>query len=109
MREWLTELGVTLTPALATAWAQAEDVHHRARREGRVAFDEHRRRRRRDSRPLAGLPVGDDHPVDVVGARAAGMPAVHLDRAGTGPAREDHRLTSLHGPAGVLRSGALGR
>jgi len=195
---------VALSPELAGVWARAEDEHHRAWREGRVAFDEHRRRRLRTFLPAAGLPVGndaaldeqfrtgylpayrrqwrgyddvaaglaairdaglrtalltngmqeqqhaklaalgltgrvgpvltaeglgvakpraeafaaacdavgapaaavlhlgDDHPVDVVGARAAGLRAVHLDRAGTGPAGETERLTSLHELAGYL-------
>lgn len=201
---------MTLTPSLAQAWARAEDEQHRAWREGRVAFDEHRRRRLRTFLPLAGLPVGpdavldevfrtgylaayrrhwrgyddveaaltavadaglrialltngmeeqqhaklaalgltgrvgpvltagglgvakpraeafaaacaavgapaaatlhvgDDHPVDVVGARAAGMPAVHLDRTGTGPAGETERLVSLHELAAYLGRQASG-
>ena len=41
------------------------------------------------------LSVGDDHALDVLGARAAGLSAVHLDRHGRGPADEAHRLTSL--------------
>jgi putative hydrolase of the HAD superfamily len=41
------------------------------------------------------LSVGDDHALDVLGARAAGLSAVHLDRHGCGPAGETHRLTSL--------------
>jgi putative hydrolase of the HAD superfamily len=41
------------------------------------------------------LSVGDDHALDVLGARAAGLSAVHLDRHGRGPAGEAHRLTSL--------------
>jgi putative hydrolase of the HAD superfamily len=41
------------------------------------------------------LSVGDDHALDVLGARAAGLSAVHLDRHGRGPAGETHRITSL--------------
>jgi putative hydrolase of the HAD superfamily len=41
------------------------------------------------------LSVGDDHTLDVLGARAAGLSAVHLDRHGHGPAGETHRLTTL--------------
>ena len=45
--------------------------------------------------PERTLDVGDDHEADVLGARAAGLRAVHLDRTGTGPAGEAARLTSL--------------
>jgi putative hydrolase of the HAD superfamily len=41
------------------------------------------------------LSVGDDHALDVLGARAAGLSAVHLDRHDRGPAGEPHRMTSL--------------
>jgi putative hydrolase of the HAD superfamily len=41
------------------------------------------------------LSVGDDHALDVLAARAAGLSAVHLDRHGRGPAGEPHRVTSL--------------
>ncbi|NAZ81638.1 HAD-IA family hydrolase [Kineococcus sp. R8] len=211
LREWTSGLGVTLTPALSDAWARAEDRHHRAWREGRVPFDEHRRRRLREFLPLAGLPVGDDarldelfaagyltayrrhwrgyddveagltavadaglrialltngmpeqqhaklaalglsgrvgpvltagglgvakprreafaaacaavgtpasatlhlgddHPVDVAGARAAGLRAVHLDRTGTGPPGETERLASLHELATYLDTARLRR
>lgn len=43
------------------------------------------------------LYVGDEHEVDVLGARAAGLRAVHLDRLGTGPADEPARLEGLAG------------
>lgn len=45
--------------------------------------------------PATILYVGDDHHLDVVAARAAGLRAVHLDRRGTGPAGEPHRIASL--------------
>jgi putative hydrolase of the HAD superfamily len=45
--------------------------------------------------PEDTLYVGDDHEVDVLGARAAGLRAVHLDRSGTGPVEEEARITSL--------------
>ena len=41
------------------------------------------------------LSVGDRHDLDVLAARAAGLRAVHLDRTGTGPLDEPHRITSL--------------
>ncbi|TDD68523.1 HAD family hydrolase [Jiangella aurantiaca] len=49
--------------------------------------------------PATILYVGDDYELDVVGARAAGLRAVHLDRHGTGPAGERDRIASLHGLA----------
>jgi putative hydrolase of the HAD superfamily len=45
--------------------------------------------------PAETLHVGDDHPVDVAGARAAGMAAVHLDRFDEGPFEEARRMRSL--------------
>jgi putative hydrolase of the HAD superfamily len=41
------------------------------------------------------LSVGDDHALDVLGARVAGLPAVHLDRHGRGPAGETERIVTL--------------
>jgi putative hydrolase of the HAD superfamily len=41
------------------------------------------------------LSIGDNHALDVLGARAAGLSAVHLDRHGRGPAGEAHRMSSL--------------
>jgi putative hydrolase of the HAD superfamily len=41
------------------------------------------------------LSIGDNHDLDVVAARAAGLRAGHLDRLGEGPAGEPHRITSL--------------
>jgi len=41
------------------------------------------------------LSVGDNHALDVVAARAAGLHAVHLDRLGRGPLGEPSRLTTL--------------
>jgi len=51
------------------------------------------------------LSVGDDHTLDVLGARAAGLSAVHLDRHGRGPAGEPHRITSLHDLASCVGVG----
>ncbi|WP_432542918.1 HAD family hydrolase [Kineococcus sp. SYSU DK002] len=45
--------------------------------------------------PDQTLYVGDDHEVDVLGARAAGLRAVHLDRTASGPEEEEARITSL--------------
>lgn len=53
--------------------------------------------------PAATLHVGDDHPVDVVGARAAGLPAVHLDRYDEGPFDEPDRVRSLRELGRFLR------
>lgn len=53
--------------------------------------------------PGTVLYVGDDHHLDVVAARAAGLRAVHLDRRGAGPADEPARIASLHELAEHLR------
>jgi putative hydrolase of the HAD superfamily len=45
--------------------------------------------------PEQVLYVGDDYEVDVLAARAAGLRAVYLDRAGTGPMTEHNRITTL--------------
>ncbi|WP_229069654.1 HAD family hydrolase [Actinoplanes sp. DH11] len=45
--------------------------------------------------PGSVLSVGDNHAFDVLAARAAGLRAVHLDRAGTGPAEERQRIATL--------------
>jgi putative hydrolase of the HAD superfamily len=45
--------------------------------------------------PAAVLNVGDRYDLDVEGARAAGLRAVHLDRNGGGPMREHSRIASL--------------
>ncbi|GAA4972642.1 HAD family hydrolase [Kineococcus glutinatus] len=45
--------------------------------------------------PGETLYVGDEHDVDVLGARAAGLRAVHLDRTGSGPREEAARLGTL--------------
>jgi putative hydrolase of the HAD superfamily len=45
--------------------------------------------------PEHALYVGDDHAADVLGARAAGMHAVHLDRAGTCTVPESSRIARL--------------
>jgi putative hydrolase of the HAD superfamily len=51
------------------------------------------------------LSVGDNHELDVLGARAAGLSAVHLDRHGRGPAGEAQRVTSLRELGGQLSAG----
>lgn len=51
------------------------------------------------------LHVGDHHEVDVLGARGAGLPAVHLDRTGAGPAEEQERITGLHQLGALLGRG----
>jgi putative hydrolase of the HAD superfamily len=56
--------------------------------------------------PAQVLYVGDEHPVDVLGARAAGLHAVLVDRLGTGPAAEPHRITTLAGLTRFLPGGA---
>jgi len=48
--------------------------------------------------------VGDDHAVDVLPARAAGLRAVHLDREGAGPLDDPARVTTLAGLPGLLPS-----
>ena len=45
--------------------------------------------------PGSVLHVGDDHALDVLAARAAGLRAVHLDRTGAGPVDEPARITTL--------------
>jgi putative hydrolase of the HAD superfamily len=45
--------------------------------------------------PAEVVSVGDNHEFDVLGARAAGLHAIHLDRRGEGPFDEPHRIGSL--------------
>jgi putative hydrolase of the HAD superfamily len=45
--------------------------------------------------PGEALHVGDRYDLDVLGPRAAGLRAVHLDRRGQGPLDEVDRITSL--------------
>ncbi len=52
--------------------------------------------------PEQVLYVGDNHVVDVLGARAAGLQAVHLDRTGHGPTTEPWRITTLADLAPLL-------
>lgn len=47
-----------------------------------------------DLAPGSVLHVGDNHALDVVAAREAGLRAVHLDRTGAGPG-DDERITTL--------------
>ena len=70
--EWLPALGVEPTDALATAWFEAEGVHHAAWARGEVSFAEQRRRRLRRFLPLIGRPVGDDADLDAVFAGYVG-------------------------------------
>ena len=39
--------------------------------------------------------VGDNHEVDVLGARSAGLRAVHVDRLGAGPSQESQQIATL--------------
>jgi len=48
------------------------------------------------------LYVGDNHTTDILGARAAGLAAVHLDRTGAGPLDEPARITTLGHLRGLL-------
>jgi putative hydrolase of the HAD superfamily len=48
-----------------------------------------------DLPPAAVLSIGDNHELDVLAARAAGLHAAHLDRRDRGPHSEPTRLTSL--------------
>jgi putative hydrolase of the HAD superfamily len=50
---------------------------------------------RLEGSPARVLYVGDDHVTDVLAARAAGLPAVQLDRSGQGPLSERDRISSL--------------
>lgn len=45
--------------------------------------------------PSSVLYIGDDHEVDVLAARGAGLQAVHLDRLDAGPHTETHSISSL--------------
>ena len=51
--------------------------------------------------PEAVANIGDRHDLDVLGARAAGLRAIFLDRLGTGP-EDDMRIASLRDLAAVL-------
>jgi putative hydrolase of the HAD superfamily len=55
--------------------------------------------------PDTVLHVGDLHDLDVLAARAAGLQAVHLDRAGSGPLEEPCRISSLRELRGYLPGG----
>ena len=46
--------------------------------------------------------VGDNHPIDIIGARAAGLQAIHLDRAGRAHPEDGRRINSLRQLLGVL-------
>jgi putative hydrolase of the HAD superfamily len=60
LRAWLPTLGVEPTAELLAAWPAVQERHFTAWREGRIGFDEQRRRRLRDFLPVAGLAVPDD-------------------------------------------------
>ena len=51
--------------------------------------------RRLGVEPARALHVGDRYDLDVIAARAAGLPAVHLDRRDRGPHDEPNRITTL--------------
>jgi putative hydrolase of the HAD superfamily len=53
--------------------------------------------RRLDARPDQVLMVGDNYEIDILAARAAGLTAVHLDRAGRHPEPDPERISSLDG------------
>ncbi|WP_432565183.1 HAD family hydrolase [Kineococcus sp. SYSU DK003] len=52
--------------------------------------------------PQQAVYVGDNHVVDVLAARAAGLHAIHLDRDNTGPLQEAARIHTLADLAGLL-------
>jgi len=56
--------------------------------------------------PATVLSIGDRHDLDVRPARAAGLQALHLDRANRGPHDEPHRLTDLGQLPALLTSAA---
>jgi FMN phosphatase YigB (HAD superfamily) len=102
LRRWLPPLGVSVTDDVVALWAAVQERHLVGWREGRISFAEQRRRRLRDFLtacarlglpPAAVLHVGDRYDLDVVAARAAGLPAVHLDRSGVD--RRDGAIGSL--------------
>ncbi len=45
--------------------------------------------------PARALMVGDNYEIDVLGARAAGLPAVHLDRSAECPEPDSDRISTL--------------
>jgi putative hydrolase of the HAD superfamily len=51
--------------------------------------------RRLDARPDQVLMVGDNYEIDILAARAAGLTAVHLDRAGQHPEPDPSRIRTL--------------
>jgi len=59
---------------------------------------------RLDVRPVEVLYVGDEHEVDVLGARSAGLGALLLDRHGTAPPGETAVIRSLDELPGFLRA-----
>lgn len=64
LRQWLSALGIDLTPQLSAVWSRSEDRFHVMWREGRISHVEQRRSRLREFLPLLGLPVGDDAALD---------------------------------------------
>jgi putative hydrolase of the HAD superfamily len=56
--------------------------------------------------PRSVLYVGDEHEVDILGARSAGLSAVLLDRLGTGPVEETEVIRSLGELPGILHAGS---
>jgi putative hydrolase of the HAD superfamily len=51
---------------------------------------------RLDVRPTQVLMVGDNYEIDVLGARAAGLSAIHLDRSGRHPGPDQERISTLN-------------
>jgi putative hydrolase of the HAD superfamily len=52
--------------------------------------------RRLDSAPATVLMVGDNYEVDILGARAAGLLAIHLNRSAEGSQASYDRIRTLH-------------
>ena len=59
--------------------------------------------------PLQTLHVGDRHDLDVLGARAAGLQAIHLDRRANSDDDPERHITSLRDLPAHLASAAPGQ
>ena len=57
---------------------------------------------RLDTPPDRAVMVGDNYDLDVVAARAAGLRAIHVDRAGAHPTPDLERVQTLDGVLGLL-------
>lgn len=63
--------------------------------------------RRLDVDPAQVLMVGDNYEIDILGARAAGLSAIHLDRSARRPGPDRERISTLNDlltPLGDFRS-----